>query len=170
MISYVALLRGVNLGKRQLRMEDLRKIAEELGLECPRTYIASGNLLFRSDRGEVALKRRLESAIAAHMGADVGVMIRTAEDLADAADTNPFASHPANRVVAVFLDHAPPADALDQARNVTDEQLAVGKREIYIFYPNGQGRSALRNPAASSGTARNMNTVAKLVELSREKS
>ena len=170
MSSYVALLRGVNLGQRQLRMEDLREIAGTLGLERPRTYIASGNLLFRSNKREATLKRMLESAIAAHMSASVGVMIRTTEELADAAKANPFAAYPANRVVAIFLDDAPSPDALDQSRNVTDERMALGKREIYIFYPSGQGRSKLRNPAAAAGTARNMNTVAKLVQLSRENS
>lgn len=170
MSSYVALLRAVNLGKRQLQMEELRKVAEDLGLECPRTYIASGNLLFRSDKREATLKSLLESAIAVHMSANVGVMIRTTEELADAAKANPFAAYPANRVVAIFLDDAPSSDALDQARNVTDERMALGKREIYILYPSGQGRSKLRIPAVAAGTARNMNTVAKLVELSREKS
>lgn len=151
-------------------MEDLRDIAATLGLEGPRTYIASGNLLFRSSKCEAPLKRMLESAIAAHMSASVGVMIRTAEELAEAAEANPFKAYPADRVVAIFLDDAPPPDALDQAKNVTDEKMALGKREIYIFYPSGQGRSKLRNPVAGEGTARNMNTVAKLVQLSREKS
>lgn len=170
MSSYVALLRGVNLGQRQLRMEDLREIAGSLGLEDPRTYIASGNLLFRSSKREATLKRILESAIAAHMSASVGVMIRTSDELAEAAKANPFTSYPANSVVAIFLDDAPPPDALEQARNVADERMASGKREIYILYPSGQGRSKLRIPAAAAGTARNMNTVAKLAQLSREKS
>ena len=151
-------------------MEDLREIAGSLGLQDPRTYIASGNLLFRSSKREATLKRMLESAIAAHMSASVGVMIRTSDELAEATKTNPFASHPANRVVAIFLDAAPPTDALEQARNVADEQMASGRREIYILYPSGQGRSKLRIPAAAAGTARNMNTVAKLAQLSREKS
>ena len=79
MTRYVALLRGVNLGKRQLRMEDLRRIATELGLDSPRTYIASGNLLFVSGEKEQALKRKLESALEVHMGAPVPVMVRTAD-------------------------------------------------------------------------------------------
>ena len=64
MTSYVALLRGVNLGKRQLKMDDLRRIAAGLGLEDAKTYIASGNLLFRSGKAEKALKVELEAAIA----------------------------------------------------------------------------------------------------------
>ena len=170
MTNHVALLRGVNLGKRQLRMEDLRAIAEKLGLESPRTFIASGNLLFRSEKSEAALKSALESALAEHMGAPVGVMIRTATELDQVARTNPFADEPGNRVVAIFLDSAPTASALDHARNVDDERMALGKREIYVHYPSGQGISKLKIPAAAQGTARNMNTVAKLAELAREMS
>lgn len=84
------------------------------------------------------------------------------------AAANPFADQPGNKVVAIFLDEAPPNDALDQAKNVASERMALGKREIYVHYPDGQGPSKLQIPAASKGTARNMNTVAKLAELSRE--
>lgn len=170
MTSYVALLRGVNLGKRQMRMDDLRKIGTDLGLDAPRTYIASGNLLFGSDKSEAALKHALESALAANMGAKVGVMIRTAHELAEVAGANPFADEPANRVVAIFLDEAAPADAVGQAKNVADERMALGTREIYVHYPGGQGPSKLTIPAAADGTARNMNTVKKLAELAREMS
>ncbi len=165
MTAYVALLRGINLGKRQLRMEDLRRIAIELGLGSPKTYIASGNLLFTSDQGEKALKRELELRLAEHMGAAVGVMIRTAKEMAQVAKANPFPEEPANKVVAIFLDEAPPADAAGQTKNMAGEQIAIGKREIYVHYPDGQGRSRLAIPAAGTGTARNMNTVAKLAEM-----
>ena len=150
-------------------MEDLRRIATQLGLDRPSTFIASGNLLFSSQMAEGALKAKLERAIEAHMGAPVGVMIRTAKEMAEAAQTNPFADQPGNRVVAIFLDEAPPKDAADGARNVDGERIALGRREIYVHYPNGQGPSNLSIPAAAKGTARNMNTVAKLAELAKEK-
>ena len=168
MTAYVALLRGVNLGKRKLKMEDLRKVAAGLGLDEPRTYIASGNLLFRSNKGEQALKAELEAAIAEHMRARVGVMIRTAEELAAVVAANPFADEAAAFVVAIFLDAPPPAESPKAAKNVDGERIALGKREIYVHYPRGQGRSRLAIPAAAEGTARNMNTVAKLAELARE--
>ena len=102
------------------------------------------------------------------MARDVGVMIRTATEMAAVAATNPFAAEPGNRVVAIFLDNVPPANALDGAKNVADERMALGNREIYVHYPSGQGRSKLAIPAAAKGTARNMNTVAKLAELAME--
>ena len=168
MTSYVALLRGINLGKRQLRMEDLKRIAGELGLERPRTYIASGNLLFASGKGEKTLKAELEKALEEHMGAPVGVMIRSAKEMAAVTAANPFADEPGNKVVAIFLDDAPPKDSGAHARHLTEERIELGKRELYVHYPNGQGPSKLAIPAAAKGTARNMNTVAKLAALAQE--
>ena len=149
-------------------MADLKGIAKEIGLESPRTFIASGNLLFASAKSEGAVKAALESAVESHMGKPIGVMIRTAKEMASVAKANPFADEPGNRVVAIFLDHAPPAKAATEAKNIADERMALGTREIYVHYPSGQGRSKLRIPAAASGTARNMNTVAKLAELAKE--
>lgn len=168
MTGYVALLRGVNLGKRNLKMHDLKTIGEKLGLDDCRTYIASGNLIFRSDKSESSLKKQLEAALREHMGATVGVMIRTGGELAATAKANPFADKPGSNVVAIFLDEAPPKGALDAPKKLVDEQMALGVREIYVHYPAGQGQSRLAIPAAANGTARNMNTVAKLAELAME--
>ena len=71
-------------------------------------------------------------------------------------------------MVAIFLDEAPPKDAAADARNVADERIALGKRELYVHYPSGQGPSKLAIPAGAKGTARNLNTVAKLAELAKE--
>jgi uncharacterized protein (DUF1697 family) len=167
--SYVALLRAVNVGGRVLKMEELKRIASELGYGSPQTYIASGNLLFTSGKSEPAVKRELEAAITAHMGKPVAVMVRTAKELHEVAAANPFAGRPQNRVVAIFFDEAPPADAITTAKNIADERLALGGREIYVHYPSGQGRSKLRLAGRAPGTARNINTVAKLAELAKEK-
>ena len=168
MTVYVALLRGVNLGKRQLMMDDLRRLAVELGLEDANTYIASGNLIFRSTKKEQALKSALEGAIGKHMDAKVEVMIRTADEMASVVRANPFTKEAPNLTVAIFLDEPPPVDAAETAKNIRDERLALGKREIYVHFPSGQGRSKLRLAGKAAGTARNMNTVAKLAELARE--
>ena len=168
MTAYVALLRAVNLFGRPVLMSDLKAIAQELGLGSLRTFIASGNLLFTSDQGEPALKAMLEERIARHMGKTIGVMIRSAEELAQVVDRNPFADQPGNRVLAIFLHRAPAADAIEAARKRTDETIALGRREIYVHYPHGQGSSRLAIPAAAAGTGRNMNSVARLAELARE--
>lgn len=168
MTSYVALLRAVNVGGRQLKMDDLKRIAAELGFKSPRTFIASGNLLFSSGQSEAAAKRDLEAALTKHMGRPVGVMVRNAKEMAAAAEGNPFADQPGNRVAAIFFDERPTSEAIDSAKNIADERLALGTREIYVHFPSGQGRSKLKLGTRAVGTARNMNTVAKLAELARE--
>ena len=171
MTAYVALLRGVNLvGKSTLKMADLKAIADELKLEKARTYIASGNLLFVSDKPEEKLRELLEERMQAHMGKQVRVMLRTAKEMAGVVKANPFSDGHGNSVQAFFLNEKPPQDLLDTVRNrADDERVAAGKREVYVAYgEKGIGRSRLRIPAAEAGTARNMNTVAKLAELARE--
>lgn len=168
MTSYVALLRAVNIGGRQLPMADLRAIAEEAGFEHPRTFIASGNLLFTSAKREGAVARLLEAALKAHMGVEVPVMVRTARELAAVVKANPFAEEPASKVVAIFLEEKPPTDSIEKARGIVDERLALGWREIYVHFPSGMGRSKLKLPAQSDGTARNMNTVSKLAAMAKE--
>lgn len=169
MTSYVALLRGVNLrGGTTLRMADLKSIAEGLGLGSARTFIASGNLLFASNKSEAAIKSELQAAVGKHMSREVRVMVRTADEMAAVAKANPFIDEAGNKVVAIFLDGAPPKDAIESAKNIADERLALGRREIYVHYPSGQGPSKLQIPAAAKGTARNMNTVAMLAELAKE--
>lgn len=173
MTSYVALLRSVNLlGNSRLKMADLRAIAEELGLGSPRTYIASGNLLFTSDRAEQELRGMLEEQVETHMGRAVTVIVRTADEMAAAHRANPFPETDGSNTLAFFMNEPPPANLLATVRNRADDEcIATGAREVYVAYgERGIGKSRLRIPAAEAGTARNMNTVAKLAELSREMS
>jgi uncharacterized protein (DUF1697 family) len=171
MTSYVALLRSVNLlGNSTLKMADLKRIAEELGLRSVRTFIASGNLLFTSDWPEEELRILLEQRLETHMGRAVRVMVRTAEEMESARDANPFGEAAGNNTLVFFMNEAPPADLLETARGkADDERIAAGAREVYVAYgEKGIGRSRLRIPAAEAGTARNMNTVARLAQLARE--
>ena len=170
MTAYVALLRGVNLvGTSSLKMADLKAIAEDLGLGNVRTYIASGNLLFTSLEPEEALRRMLEQQLREHMAKDVRIMLRTADELEAVVRANPFPDSPPRNVQAFFLNEPPPADLADTIRNREDERVAPGAREVFVAYgEKGIGRSRMRIPAAEAGTARNMNTVAKLAELARE--
>ena len=171
MTAYVALLRSVNLvGNSVLKMADLRAIAEELGLASVRTFIASGNLLFTSDMPEERLRLALEERVAAHMGKSVRVMVRTAAEMRAVARANPFPDAAGNNTLVFFMNDAPPPNLLETVRNrADDERVTPGIREVYVAYgERGIGKSRLRIPAAEAGTARNMNTVAKLAELARE--
>ena len=166
MTAYVALLRAVNVGGTgKLPMTELKAMCEAAGFDQVRTYIASGNVVFTSDLPEDRVRAAIEAPLEAYAGKSVGVLVRTAAEMADTLARNPFADKPGNRTVALFVDGPLPPDALDAARNVKDEQIRLGKREIYIFYADGMADSRLVIPAAKAGTARNMNTVAKLAEM-----
>lgn len=167
MTQYVALLRAVNVGGTgKLPMSELKAMCEAAGFTDVRTWIASGNVLFTSELGESPVKKKLEQQLHDYAGKPVGVLIRSAAEMAQVLADNPFPEEPGNRVVAIFLDDAPPAGALDDVRHQKLERLARGKREIYVHYGDGMADSRLTIPAAKAGTARNINTIAKLVELS----
>ena len=83
-------------------------------------------------------------------------------------NANPFADAAPNRVVAIFLDAPPPADALAHATGRRTEECRLGSREIYVHYRDGIADSKLSIPAAKTGTARNMNTVAKLAQMTAQ--
>ena len=167
MTVFVAFLRAVNVGGTgRLPMSDLREMCNELGLADVQTYIASGNLTFDSNESKAAIKTALEGKLRDYMGKDVGVSIRTASELRSILDKNPFPDLDPKFTVAIFLDRKPPVDALDLATGRNDEDMRLGAREIYVYFGSGMGRSKLKIPAAKDGTARNMNTIKKMVELS----
>ena len=165
MTTYVALLRAVNVGGTgKLAMSELRAMCESIGFAKVRTYIASGNVVFESALSEASVKIKLERCLETNTGTKIGVLIRTGAELAAVLAGNPFTSAAPNRTVAIFLDEPPPADTLAGVSGQRTEEIALGKREIYVHYGNGMAESKLKIRTAKSGTARNMNTVAKLAE------
>jgi uncharacterized protein (DUF1697 family) len=170
MPRYIALLRAVNVGGTgALPMAELKAMCVDAGFTRVETYIASGNVVFDSKAAAKRVKAELESRLHVHAKRPVGVVVRTAAEMADVLKANPFRRTEPKYTYAVFLDARPPRDALDHAVGANGEEMALGKREIFIHYPNGMGRSRLRIPAAKEGTARNMNTVAKVAELAAER-
>lgn len=166
---YVALLRAVNVGGTgKLPMAELKAMCESVGFAGVRTYIASGNVVFGSSLKEAAVKAALEQQLAVYAGKPVGVLVRTAAEMAGVLAANPFHEEPGNRVVAIFLDAPPPGNALTDIRGQAGERLALGRREIYVHYGDGMADSRLAIKAAAQGTARNMNTVARLAAMAAE--
>lgn len=166
MARFVALLRAVNVGGTgKLPMSELTAMCEALGFESVRTYIASGNVVFATKKTAPQVKAALEKKLAAYAGKPVGVAVRTAEEMAAVLKANPFPKAAPNRTVAIFLDRAPLKDALKTASGVNGEEMRLGAREIYVHYGDGMAASKLKIPAAKNGTARNMNTIAKLAEM-----
>lgn len=166
MTAWAALLRAVNVGgNNKLPMAELAALCGELGFAGARTYIASGNVLFTSPLDEAKVRTRLEAAIAARWGKPIGVLVRSAQELAALNAANPWPNRPGNRVVALFCDSPP---SLEGVKGLAREVLALGPRAIFIDYGEGMAGSKLSLPAAKTGTARNMNTVAKLAELAAQ--
>ena len=166
MTTYIALLRAVNVGGTgKLPMQELKRLCEQQGFAKVRTYIASGNVIFESAGREGAVKATLEAALREYAGKHVGVLVRTAKEMQQVLASNPFENFEPNRTVAYFLDDAPPKDALRSVTGAVNEEVRVGKREIYVYYGDNMARSKLKIPAATAGTARNMNTIAKLAQL-----
>ncbi|TDR40052.1 uncharacterized protein (DUF1697 family) [Tahibacter aquaticus] len=166
MPAFVALLRAVNVGGTgKLPMTELVVMCEAAGFEKVKTYIASGNVVFRSSKSAAAVKKALEAAMASYAGKPVAVMLRTAQEMSAVLAANPFPQAAPNRTLAIFLDAAPARDCLQAASHVNGEEMVLGEREIYVHYGDGMADSRLRIPAAAVGTARNMNTVAKLAQM-----
>src|SRR4026209_691333 len=168
MPTFIALLRAVNVGGTgKLPMTDLTRLCSKAGFDNVQTYIASGNVVFDCDKPAAEIKAALEAGLRRYAGKPVGVVVRTGPEMPAVLEANPFREAPPNRAVAIFLYAAPPKDALDKISGQQDEKVALGRREIYVWYGDGMARSKLRIPAAAQGTARNMNTVAKLAAMAR---
>jgi uncharacterized protein (DUF1697 family) len=166
---FIALLRAVNVGGTgKLPMAEFKAICERAGCAKVRTYIASGNAVFESKRGEAAVKAALEAGLRKYSGKEVRVLLRTRAEMAAVLKANPFPEAAANRTVAVFLDEPPPVDTIDHIAGRNGEKVELGRREIYVHYGDRMAGSKLKIPAAKTGTARNMNTIAKLIELANE--
>jgi uncharacterized protein (DUF1697 family) len=169
-VIHIALLRAVNVGGTgKLPMADLKALCEGCGFRDVRTYIASGNVVLSSAKTPAQVKAALEKALLQYAGKPVGVIVRSAEELGRALEAQPFREAAPNRAVIIFLDAPPPTDTLARVSHQAGEEIALGEREIYVHYGDGMRDSRLKIPAAHAGTARNLNTVARLLQMARER-
>lgn len=166
MTAYVALIRAVNVGGTgKLSKEKLVAMGKACGFDNVRTFIASGNLLLTSKLSEAKVQAMIAERVRDHFGKSMGVFVRSAKEMAEAVERNPFADDKPNRVYAHFIDEKPTQAMLDEAHDVAGERLALGPRLIYVSYGDGIGKSKLKLPAVRQGTARNMNSVGKMADL-----
>ena len=175
---WIALLRGINVGGANiLAMKDLAALLEKIGCADPRTYIQSGNVVFRSDeQSSSAMADRISDAVAREYGFQPRVLVLSREDLQQAANKNPFpeaVSQPST--VHLFFLAALPAqpdiDALTSLKTES-ESFVLGDKVFFLNAPNGIGRSKLAARAEKligvDATARNWRTVSKLQELASQ--
>lgn len=176
----IALLRAVNVGGTSvIRMEPLRALCESLGFRDVRTYVQSGNLVFRTTARDLGkLARRIEDAIENEFGARPDVILRTAPELRDCVARNPFAERTgieSSKLLVTFLASEPTPDAREKlaAIEIAPEELHLIGRDMYTYFPNGIGISKLPSGAIAKalgtpGTGRNWNTVTRLLQMAEE--
>ena len=176
----VAMLRGVNLGAHnRIKMDALRDLCGSLDLLDVQTYVQSGNIVFRTkERNLSALAKKIRSGIEKKFGFSPEIILRSTSDLRNVIAKNPFAEMKdiePGKLLVDFLSSEPSTDACKSVRAIkTDpEKLHIDGREMYIYFPNGAGRSKLSWPALEKilktpGTARNWNSVTKLLAMAEE--
>lgn len=175
MTRYALLLRGVNVGtKNSLPMAELRAMLTKLGCTDVQTYVQSGNAVFATKLSAAELTKAIEAALQRYMGRPIATTLRTQRRLKAIVDANPFAdvaTSPAHLCVT-FLSHAPTEAEIAplRAQDWSPELFQAAGEEIYTWYPNGQGRSALavalgKLRLRGAVTTRNWNTVQKLLEM-----
>jgi len=166
---YIALLRAINVGGTgTLPMAELKSICEEIGFTEVKTYIQSGNVVFRSADSEKAAGEKLDEALGKRLGKKPGVMIRSRRQMEMVAGNAPFPDAKPSFVLVHFLAEAAPKNALDAMVAPDGEEAVISGHEIYVHYPIGSGKSKLKLAALKAGTSRNINTVRKLVEIAAE--
>jgi Uncharacterized protein conserved in bacteria len=179
MSTFIALLRGINVGGRnKIPMQGLRALCESLGWTDVQTYIQSGNVIFRAGAVASALEHELEPTIERELGFSIPVLVRAAADWPVYVQGNPFpdvSMTEPNRVMLVLSKRPPRHTAVDELRERAEdgEQIARVGDALWFYYAGGAGKSKL-SPAlldrlvGSFVTARNWRTVLKLEDLARQ--
>jgi uncharacterized protein (DUF1697 family) len=178
MARLIALLRGINLARnKRLAMADLRDLMHGLGYEDARTLLQSGNVVFTASEAPATAARRIEERLARDAGLDVAVLVRTRDELAGVVARDPLREHVTDprRYLVVFLSETPDPEALreiDPADFQPDRFHAHGD-EIYVWHPDGIQNARLTHAfwerrLGVTATARNWNTVEKLLALANE--
>jgi uncharacterized protein (DUF1697 family) len=174
---YISLLRGINVsGQKKIQMTELKSLYESLGFENITTYIQSGNVVFSSNENdELKLAKLISDKIREDFSYEVNVIIRSKEYWKDLIAKNPFLKKDntdIKKMHVTILSQMPvkiEAEIFDQAKSDTEE-YAIKEREIYLYFPDGYGRTKLsnnfiENKLKIAATTRNWNTVTKLMDI-----
>jgi uncharacterized protein (DUF1697 family) len=174
MARQIALLRGINLASRnRVAMPALRAALEEAGYEDVATLVQSGNILLTSTKQPKTLEREITALVKAEFGVDAATVVRTRDELAGVIERNPIpegVSQP-KLLQVTFFSREPDADVVEKlvSQDYGDERVEVLGREAYAWHPNGIHKSKLARELGkglrADGTARNWNTITKLLEL-----
>jgi uncharacterized protein (DUF1697 family) len=177
---WISMLRGVNVGAHnRVKMEPLRALYKSLKLEDPRTYVQSGNVIFRSrEKNPTLLAKKIQDAIERTFKMRPDVILRSTVELKKAIVANPFAGRreiEPGKLLVTFLADEPGSEAHAALAGLKEhpEELHLKGRELYIYFPDGAGKSKLPwskldKLLKTQGTARNWNSVTKMLEMAEE--
>ena len=172
MATYVAFLRGVNLGpNNKISMPELRTMAEDLGYTDVATYINSGNLIISSSKKAATVEREIVNAIKDNFGRPIDVTVRTPAQLKKILAENPYPGGNPSQVTVAFLTKAPGTDAKQKVAAVAtnDEPFTIAGQQVYVNYTQGIGKSKLAEKFSAiigvSSTVRNIRTLEKVLAL-----
>lgn len=177
--SYIALLRGINVGgHRLIKMADLKALFAAMSFGEARTYIQSGNVVFRAAEPEQPLRQRLEQQIEATFGFAVTVALRTAEEMAAVVASSPFppdAQPDGASLYVALLTDAPSAQGIERLRaaTVAPDEYRIHGREVYLLYQQTMRdtqltNALLENRLGVAATSRNWRTITTLAALANE--
>ena len=180
MAVIISMLRGVNVGgHNKIKMEALRALYESMKLRDAQTYVQSGNVIFRTDERDIPrLAKRIEDGIERNFGFRPNVILRTGAEMREVVARNPFAKRRGiepSKLLVSFLASDPGEEAREKVRQMKcdPEELRIEGRELYIYFPNGIGRSklslgVLEKTLKTPGTGRNWNSVTKVLEMAEK--
>ncbi len=174
MITYIALLRGINVsGQKKVPMADLRSLLEKSGLQNVQTYIQSGNVIFQSVQTEILeLESLIQKSIRSHFGFDVFVLVKTKKDLQSILNDGPFSDQKTEQSYFTLLHHAPEINLVDDVKKIDyhNEEFIISDQCVYFYSDAGYGNAKCNNnfferKLKVTATTRNFKTMTKLLSL-----
>ena len=172
MRTYIVLLRGINVsGKNKLPMADLRQILNDLGFKNVQTYIQSGNIILESNKTKTAISKLVKDGIIIKFGYTVPVIVKTIPEWETAIENYPFSIENEKIIAFTFLDRKPETSEIE-LKNLGDDEFKIHDDIVYIYCPNGFGKSKITNNLFEkklkvTATTRNLRTTLKLLELAK---
>ena len=178
MVTYVSMIRGINIGGKRVKMDRLKELYISLDFKNVKTYIQSGNVIFESINFDpTKLSYIIEKGMAEVFNIDVKVLIRTKNEMKNVIDGNPFKKEDLKHIYVTFLADIPSEKLItdlnqsiaEDVKNISDKYI-VSFKEIYLFLPNGYGRTKLNNnffekKLGTSATTRNWRSINKIVDI-----
>ena len=173
---YIALLKGINVGgHKKVPMAELRNLLTNSGFQKVQTYIQSGNVVFQSSEKTSDLEIRIQNLIFNQFGFEVAVIVKTNDELQTIFDGSPFSTEKKVKSYFIMLNKIPEINLVEEVKQIPyeNEEIVIKKNCLYFYCPTGFGKTKFNMNSYERklkviGTARNYNTMVKLLSLCAE--